>query len=91
METIKTKEEFASLVEEIKSIDGYREPIAFGIARVDRGQKSADKVLQANYAIVNWKENYGSGAVFIKALLDAKKSIDFSDSEFVATINDNFV
>ena len=91
METIKTKEEFASLVEEIKSIDGYREPMAFGIARVDRGQKSADKVLQANYAIVNWKENYGSGAVFIKALLDANKSIDFNDSEFVATINDNFV
>ncbi len=91
MEAVKTKEEFASLVEEIKAIDGYREPVAFGIARVDRGQKSADKVLQANYAIVNWKENYGSAAIFIKALLDANKSIDFSQSEFVATINDKFV
>ncbi len=91
METIKTKEEFSSLIEEIKSIDGYREPVAFGIARVDRGQKNADKVLQANYAIVNWQENYGSAAIFIKALLDAKKSIDFTQSEFVATINDEFV
>ena len=91
MDTIKTKEDFKKLIDDIKSIKGYREPIAFGIARVDRGQKNADKVLQANYAIVNWKENYGSGAVFIKALLDAKKSIDFSDSEFVATIDDNFV
>ena len=91
MEAVKTKEEFASLIEEIKAIDGYREPVAFGIARVDRGQKSADKVLQANYAIVNWKENYGSAAIFIKALLDANKSIDFSQSEFVATINDKFV
>ena len=91
MDTIKTKEDFAKLIEDIKAMNGYREPIAFGIARVDRGQKNADKVLQANYAIVNWRENYGSGAVFIKALLDAKKSIDFSDSEFVATIDDKFV
>ena len=91
METIKTKEDFAKLIEDIKSIDGYKEPIAFGIARVDRGQKNADKVLQANYAIVNWHENYGSAAVFIKALIDSKKSIDFSESEFVATIDDKFV
>ena len=88
---VKTKEDFAKVVEDIKSIDGYREPIAFGIARVDRGQKNADKVLQANYAIVNWRENYGSAAIFIKSLLDTNRSIDFNDSEFVATINDKFV
>jgi len=88
---VKTKEDFAKVVEDIKSIDGYREPIAFGIARVDRGQKNADKVLQANYAIVNWQENYGSAAIFIKSLLDTNRSIDFNDSEFVATINDKFV
>jgi len=88
---VKTKEDFAKVVEDIKSIDGYKEPIAFGIARVDRGQKNADKVLQANYAIVNWQENYGSAAIFIKSLLDTNRSIDFNDSEFVATINDKFV
>ena len=91
IDTVTTKEEFKALVEEIKASEGYKEPIAFGIARVDRGQKNADKILQANYAIVNWNENFGSGAVFIKALQEAKIAVDFSGNEFVTTINDNFV
>ncbi len=91
IENIVTAEDFKALVEEIKSQEGYREPIAFGIARVDRGQTNAAKVLQANFAIVNWKENYGSAAIFIKALQEARINVDFSSSEFVATLNDNFV
>jgi 2,3,4,5-tetrahydropyridine-2-carboxylate N-succinyltransferase len=91
IETITSTEEFKKLVEDVKASEGYREPIAFGIARVDRGQKNAEKVLQANYAVVNWQENFGSAAIFIKALQEAKCSVDCSGSEFVATINDNFV
>jgi len=91
IETITTTEAFKELVAEVKASEGYREPIAFGIARVDRGQKNADKILQANYAIVNWDENFGSAAVFIKALQEANIAVDFSGSEFVTTINDNFV
>ena len=84
-------EDFKRLIDEITSQDGYREPIGFGIARVDRGQKSADKILQANFPIINWRENYGSGAVFIKAIQDANLNIDFNSSEFVATINEKFI
>ncbi len=84
-------EDFKKLIEEIISQDGYREPIGFGIARVDRGQKNADKILQANFPIINWRENYGSGAVFIKAIQDANLNIDFNNSEFVATINEKFI
>ena len=91
IDTITTTDEFKALVEDIKAQDGYREPIAFGIARVDRGQKNAEKVLQANYAVVNWKENYGSAAILLKALQEAKCNVDFSGSEFVTTINDKFV
>jgi len=91
IDTITTTDEFKALVDDIKSQDGYREPIAFGIARVDRGQKNAEKVLQANYAVVNWAENYGSAAIFLKALQEAKCEIDFSGSEFVTTISDKFV
>jgi 2,3,4,5-tetrahydropyridine-2-carboxylate N-succinyltransferase len=91
IETVTSTEAFKALVEEIKSSEGYREPVAFGIARVDRGQKNADKVLQANYAIVNWKENYGSAAIFIKALQESRVAVDFSGSEFVATLSDEFV
>jgi len=91
IETITSVDAFKELVESVKSMEGYREPIAFGIARVDRGQKNAEKVLQANYAVVNWKENYGSAAIFLKSLEEAKCKVDCSGSEFVTTINDNFV
>lgn len=91
IDTVTSADEFKALVDEIKSTDGYREPIAFGIARVDRGQKNAEKVLQANYAVVNWKENYGSAAIFLKALQEANCEIDFSASEFVTTLSDKFI
>jgi len=89
--TVSSTEEFKLLVAEVTGQDGYREPIAFGIARVDRGQKNADKVLQANYALINWNENFGSAAVFIKAIQEANHVVDFSGSEFVTTLNDNMV
>lgn len=91
IDTVHTTEQFKQLIEDIKSSEGYKEPIAFGIARVDRGQKNADKVLQANYPVVNWKENFGSAAIFIKALQEAHVKVDFLGSEFSATINDSFI
>jgi len=91
IQTVASKEDFAALIEEIKAQEGYREPMAFGIARVDRGQKNAEKILQANFPLINWKENFGSAAVFIKALQEARIDVDFSGSEFVATLNDAFV
>jgi len=91
IETLTTTDEFKQLVAETTAQEGYREPLAFGIARVDRGQKNAEKVLQASFPLINWKENFGSAAVFIRALQEAKCAVDFSGSEFVATLNDNFV
>jgi 2,3,4,5-tetrahydropyridine-2-carboxylate N-succinyltransferase len=91
IENIANTEEFKKLVAEVTSQENYKEPMAFGIARVDRGQKNADKILQASFGLINWQENYGSAAVFIKALQEAKIDVDFSGSEFVATINENFV
>ncbi|WP_294951349.1 tetrahydrodipicolinate N-succinyltransferase N-terminal domain-containing protein [Sulfurovum sp.] len=91
IETVASTDAFKALVTDVTSQEGYREPMAFGIARVDRGQKNAEKVLQANFGLINWKENYGSAAVFIKALQEAKCQVDCSGSEFVTTINDNFV
>ncbi len=91
IEAIATTEEFKIFIEKIKSQPNYREPIAFGIAKVDRGQKNASKILQANFPIINWRENFGSGAVFIASLQDIGIQVDFSSSEFVATINSDFV
>jgi len=91
IETVKTTEDFKALVAEVTSQTGYKEPMAFGIARVDRGQKNAEKILQANFGLINWKENFGSAAVFVKALQEAKIDVDFTGSEFVATVNEKFV
>jgi len=86
-----TKEEFSKKVEEIKSQNWYKEPIGFGIARVDRGQKNKDKILQATYPVVNWKENYGSAAIFMQALIDSGINVDTTKCEFVSEINKDFV
>jgi len=91
IQTVASREDFKEFVAQVEASKGYKKPIAFGIARVDRGQKNANKILQANYAVVNWNENFGSGAVFIKALQEAQIEVDFSGSQFVTTINDNFV
>jgi 2,3,4,5-tetrahydropyridine-2-carboxylate N-succinyltransferase len=91
IETIASTDAFQTWIETIKNSEGYREPIAFGIARVDRGQKNAEKVLQANFAVVNWRENSGSAAVFMRALQEARIKVDLSGSEYVATLNDAFV
>jgi len=91
IDTISSTDAFKALVTEVTSQAGYKEPMAFGIARVDRGQKNAEKILQANFGLINWKENFGSAAVFIKALEESNCAVDFTGTEFVATINDNFV
>jgi 2,3,4,5-tetrahydropyridine-2-carboxylate N-succinyltransferase len=88
---MKTAKEFKKYVEQIKKQDFYKEPLAFGITRVDVGQLNRDKVLQANYPIINWKENYGSGAVFLDALYNENKNINLSKSELIVNINNSFL
>ena len=88
---INTIEEFKSLVEEIESFEGYKKPLAFGVARIDLGQVNKDKVLQAVYPLINWNENFGSGAVIIKALIENGVAVDFNESEVVAKITPEIV
>ena len=86
-----TKEEFAAKVKDIQSQSWYKNPIGFGIAKVDRGQLNADKILQANYPVVNWNENFGSAAVFMEALRVAGCAIDTTKSEAVCDLSDAFL
>jgi 2,3,4,5-tetrahydropyridine-2-carboxylate N-succinyltransferase len=88
---VMSTEAFASFVESTKKRDGYRDPLAFGIARVDRGQKNDEKILQATFPIINWNENFGSAAVFIASIEDSGISVDFTASEFVATLSREFI
>jgi len=75
----------------VENINGFRKPLAFGIARVDLGQLNHDKVLQATYPVINWNENFGSAAVFIRSLIENGVQIDFNDTEFVAPVTKEFV
>ena len=87
METIQTTEEFKSLVDTIKQSEGYKDPLAFGICRIDFGQLNTDKILQATYPIINWNENFGSAAIFIEALREQGVTVDFTANEVVCHIN----
>ncbi len=85
-----TKEDFSQLVETIQASEYYQKPLGFGIARVDRGQKDNGKILQATFPFINWQENYGSAAIFQKALVDAGFSIP-QKSEAVFDVDRDFV
>ena len=88
---IKDVEEFKALIEKTQSAKGYKKPIGFGIARVDRGQLNTSKILQANFPVINWNENFGSAAIFVAALKESGIEVDFSRSEFVCDIKKKFV
>ena len=88
---IYTKDEFKAKVADIQGQSWYRNPIGFGIARVDRGQLNADKILQATYPVVNWDENFGSAAIFMDAFKAAGVEIDTTKTELVLDISDEFM
>ncbi len=92
MEVIETTDAFKALIKDIKTTtEGYRDPLAFGIARVDLGQLNVDKTLQATYPLINWDENFGSAAIFIRALEEQGVKVDFSKTEVVCTIDVAFL
>ncbi|WP_418641391.1 tetrahydrodipicolinate N-succinyltransferase N-terminal domain-containing protein [Sulfurimonas sp. ST-27] len=92
MDVIQTADAFKALVNNIKTnTTGYKDPLAFGIARVDLGQLNVDKSLQATYPVINWDENFGSAAIFIQALADQGITVDFTQNEVVCDINLQFL
>lgn len=92
MEIIQTEDAFKALIQEIKTTTkGYKDPLAFGICRVDLGQMNLSKTLQATYPAVNWNENFGSAALFIKALAEQGVDVDFTQSEVVCDVNAAFL
>jgi len=92
MDIIQTTDAFKALIEDIKTTtEGYRDPLAFGIARIDLGQLDSEKSLQATYPLINWDENFGSAAIFVRALAEQGVSIDFTQTEVTCNINLEFL
>lgn len=91
MQAINTKEEFGALVKKLQSQNEYKQPLGFGICRVDMAQSGSGKVLHAVYPLINWNENFGSAAIFIAALEASGENIDFSKSESIHGVNEKFI
>ncbi|MFA9290081.1 MAG: tetrahydrodipicolinate N-succinyltransferase N-terminal domain-containing protein [Solirubrobacteraceae bacterium] len=88
---LNTAEDFTTLVNKIQSKEHFKKPIGFGIARLDKGQVDPNKVLQANYAFVNWNENFGSAALFLDALEKSGETVDYNQTEQILNINNTFL
>ncbi|EDP6918208.1 2,3,4,5-tetrahydropyridine-2,6-carboxylate N-succinyltransferase [Campylobacter upsaliensis] len=83
---INTKEDFLLLVKQIEQKANYKKPYAFGIARLDRGQLNKNKILQANFALINYEQNYASATIMLEAFARRGVELDFSKSEFVGLL-----
>ncbi|MDR1911269.1 MAG: tetrahydrodipicolinate N-succinyltransferase N-terminal domain-containing protein [Helicobacteraceae bacterium] len=83
--------EFEKEIETFQKSGDYKEPLAFGIARVDCAKTAPDRVLQATFAAVNYKENFKSAAVFQNALKLCGESLEIGGAELIAPINARFI
>jgi 2,3,4,5-tetrahydropyridine-2-carboxylate N-succinyltransferase len=92
MEIIETKEDFKTLVQDIKeSTPNYINPLAFGICKVISDKADKQKTLKALYLMANCNENFASAAIFIKSLNKQGVEVDFNESEVVCDINISFL
>lgn len=83
-------EKFKAFVDSYQKRADYKEPLGFGIARVDMG-KTSKAVLCATYAVLNWhKENLGTYAVLCECVKEAE-ILSQSENEAVYGITESFV
>lgn len=83
---VNTKEDFLLLIKQIEQKSGYKQPKAFGIARLDRGQINKNKILQASFALVNYEQNFSSAAIILESFMQRGIEIDFNASEFTQVL-----
>jgi 2,3,4,5-tetrahydropyridine-2-carboxylate N-succinyltransferase len=91
MEILETEADFKAKVAEIQTQEGYKNPLGFGICRVDLGQLNEDKVLQATFPHINWNENFGSAAIFISCMQEVGVEIDFTADELILPVTTKFL
>ncbi|RDU68128.1 2,3,4,5-tetrahydropyridine-2,6-carboxylate N-succinyltransferase [Helicobacter cholecystus] len=84
-----TLQDFKAFVEQTQNSSSYRKPLGFGICRSELGKKSG-KTLCATYPVLNWEENFGSFAVFLKASQSAIPLAQ-SENEAIFGINEEFI
>lgn len=75
-----TKDDFLDLIEEIRSLPNYKDPIFFGIYKED-----------GDFLVANENKNFSSAAIFTQALIESNKSVDFSQNELIFDIDKQFI
>jgi len=88
---VNTKEDFEKLVSNIKKQSWYKEPLAFAIARVNRGLLDKSKILEATYPTINWNENTSSAAIFLNAIKQSGIELNTTKSEIIFDLSDDFL
>lgn len=81
---------FKTFVDNFQKTPNYRQPLGFGIARVDIGKSG--KILCASYPLLNWQgENLGTFAVLLQSALNAKSVISENQNEALYGVNGEFL
>ena len=86
---MKNMDEFNAFTDEIQKSNIYKEPLAWGFARVEKGRVCPQKSLNATYAVVNFRENFKTLSVMLWAISEIyakngkKFSLDGSECVFV--------
>jgi len=88
MTKIDSIQTFKDFVAEVKSMEGYKDPLEFGIYKVDG---SFNEPKETDYLYLNIGQNYGSAAVFVKALELSGIRVDFEANKCVYDIDEKFI
>ena len=77
--TITPEADLKAYVAEQKTQDWWREPLAFGLARIEQG--ASGNTIKAWIPVVNWQANTASFAVFMASALEAGEEISTQGTE----------
>lgn len=81
--------DFNEISQAFKAKAGYKDPIAFGLARVLKNEEG--KVLKCDFAVVNYNNSFASAAVILNAFEKNCAPVSFEDSEAVYTLCDKCI
>lgn len=81
--------DFNEISQAFRAKAGYKDPIAFGLARVLKN--SEGKALKCDFAVVNYNNSFASAAVILSAFEKNCAPVSFNESEAVYTLCDKCI
>lgn len=79
--------DFNEISKQMHEMSGYKDPIAFGIARVLKSE--SEETLKCDFAVVNYNSSFASAAVILWALKENGEELKFNDSEAIYILQEN--